>query len=345
MAKTATYRVTVDGADITSKLDPLLISLTINDQAGTHSDTADLELDDSDGVLLMPKAGAEIEIELGWQGEGLSAVFKGKVDEVRSKGARGGGRTLSITAKGIDTLGKTKQPQTKHLDNKSLKDALIEVGKAAGVTDVRVDPKLASIMRDYWSLDAESFLHFGQRIAREVGGTFKVQGTRAVLALRNGGKSPSGAMLPSFHAVWGENLIVWDIAPIVGRPRVKKVKARFYDAEEAKWKKVEADVEDEDAEAEHTHRHAGADEGEAKGRTDSDKATSEREKGEGTVQVDGSAEPRPEGTCILQGARPGADGTYRIDAVKHTAGRGGWTTELTLKQPQDSAGKDTRRAK
>jgi phage protein D len=73
------------------------------------------------------------------------------------------------------------------------------------------------------------------------------------------------------------------------------------------------------------------------------KEASDRNKGEGSVVIDGDSGATPEGLCIVVGARPGIDGAYRIDTVDHELSRdSGFTTTLSLKQPQGSAGTDTR---
>ena len=59
-------------------------------------------------------------VALGWEGEGVRVVFTGTVDEVRSSGSRGSGRTLSITAKGMDTTGKPKEGQQRHFDDSTV---------------------------------------------------------------------------------------------------------------------------------------------------------------------------------------------------------------------------------
>ncbi|RWX72610.1 late control protein [Mesorhizobium sp. M2A.F.Ca.ET.039.01.1.1] len=342
MTKRAIYSVSVAGQDISSRIAPILLSLRISDKEGTHSDTASIELDDSSGMIRFPKTGAPMSVAIGWEGEGFSVVFEGTVDEVKSSGSRGGGRTLSISGKGVDTQGKAKEAQQLHVDNADVKTALSKAGEIAGITDIKVDPSLASIKREWWGLNDESFLHFGERIAREVGGIFKIRGKRAILAAKTGG-SPSGAALASVNAAWGDNLISWDITPAMGRPRHKKVRARFYDKKGAKWKQVEAEVEDEDAEAIFGDRQSRADEDEAKASSDSQAKDAEKQKGGGTVQIDGTASAVPGGTLNLIGARPGIDGAYRIESVDHDYSRSGWTTSCELKQPKGSAGKDTRK--
>ncbi|WP_244859255.1 hypothetical protein [Shewanella dokdonensis] len=62
------YRIVVDGKDISSKLRPRLISLTLEDKRGFEADTLELQLDDSDGQLQLPRKGASMQVLLGWQG-------------------------------------------------------------------------------------------------------------------------------------------------------------------------------------------------------------------------------------------------------------------------------------
>lgn len=344
MAQKSFYRIVVGGQDISSLLAPILISLTVSDKSGTSSDTCQIEIDDTDGRTVMPETGAEISVELGHQGGQSAEVFKGKVDEVRSKGAAGNGRTLTISAKGVDTKSKAKEPQTRHMDNKTLEDALKEAGQAAGVTDIRVDQQLRSIMRPYWSLDAESFIHFGERIAREVGGLFKVSGNRAVMARRNSGQSPSGQPLPTITAAWGDNLMDWDITPQVGRAQYRETRARWFNRQAARWEDVRVQVPTEGGQAQSTSRHTHANRDDAQRQANNDSATADRNKGGGSCTIVGNIAARPEGTCQVVGARPGIDGSYRIEGVEHSlSASSGFVTKLELKQPSGGAGKDSRR--
>jgi len=335
--------VRINGVDVSSAVLPRLTSLSITNKAGTVSDTTSLEFDDAGGVILLPEDGVPIEIQLGDDIGGVATVFRGVVDEVRSSGSRNSGLTLSISGKGVDTKGKAKQQQSRHWDNQSLGDVFRDAAQAAGIGSVRVDPALAGIVRSYWAMQGESFLHWGERIAREVGGTFKVSNDVAILALRNGGQAPSGDALPTIRAAYGDNLISWDIAPILGRPRYRKTRVRYYDPKTAEWKVEDVEVADEKAQAEYTGRYSASDQGEARRAAESRKTDSERGKGGGSITIDGNADAEPEGTVILVGARPGIDGTYRIDSVNHDFSRSsGWTTRLDVKQPQGDAGTDSR---
>lgn len=323
MSKRAAYMVMIAGSDVTSKLNPHLLSLRVSDKVGTHSDTATIELDDTDGRLAMPQQGVPVMILLGWEEQGVRMVFSGTVDEVRSSGSRSG-RTISVTAKGIDTKSKVKQPQQRHFDKKTVKEVLSEAGKSAGIDKVEVDPDLAKIARDYVDMRDESFIHFGERLAREIGGNFRIQGKTATMSKRMGNYT-------SFvTAQWGVNMHSWDIAPKLGRPAFKKTRARWYDRKEAKWKEQDVEVQ-LDADAESVARYPEPNEDQSKGRAESDKATSERDVAEGSVTIEGNTEAIPDGLCIITGARSGIDGPYRIESVDHEYSRSGFTTSLQLK--------------
>ena len=60
MSKRAVFMVMVAGTNITTTLLPVLISLSVSDKVGTHSDTASLEIDDTDGRIVLPQIGAPV---------------------------------------------------------------------------------------------------------------------------------------------------------------------------------------------------------------------------------------------------------------------------------------------
>jgi phage protein D len=335
MSKRAVFMVTVAGINITTTLMPVLISLTVSDNVGTHSDTASLEIDDTGGRIVLPQIGAPVVVALGWEGEGVRVVFTGTVDEVRSSGSRGSGRTLSISAKGMDTTKKPKEGQQRHFDDSTVADILKVAGRTAGVADVEIDPSLAAITRKYFEMRDESFIHMGERLAREIGGNFRIQGTRAIMSKRG------GTYTAAVVAAWGRNLHGWDISPSLGRAQFSQVRARWYDPMKAEWLETEEDTA-LTVDARHDHRYAKHDEDEATQQTASDKATSERDACEGSVTIEGDTSAIPDGLCIVTGARPGVDGPYRIESIRHNYSRGGgFVTQLSLKQPGAGASSDT----
>jgi len=343
----AAYSVFIDGQDLSAGFVAILTSITVIDGAGENADSATIDLDDAGGQISLPRVGAKIMIGLGWQTTGPVVVFEGTVDDIRSNGSRGGGRMLSISAKSADTRSKLKEDSEKHKDKAKLSEVASEWGKDAGLSEVKVHGDIAGIERDYWSMDRESFLSWAARTAREVGATFKVMGDKAVFTPRSSGQSASGKPLPTIRAAWGDNLISWNMSPVLSRDDFKKFEARWYDQKEAKWKTktFEAKEVGEGIEATKMNRFAASDEDRADREAKSQGGESDREKGGGSVEIDGEPAATAEATCTVAGTRPGIDGTYRIEKVTHRYTRSsGYTTTLDLKQPKGDAGKDTRKS-
>ncbi|WP_108459212.1 phage late control D family protein [Devosia naphthalenivorans] len=340
MAWKVAWRVLVDGQDATDGMRPHLISVTVTDKDGTASDTCSLEFDDSGGQISLPRDGAKVQVYL----DGV-LVFSGTVDSVRSSGTRGGGRTLSVGAKGFDAKGKTKEPQSHHMDDATLQQFLDEAAAKAGLSGIQIDPAFANIKRDYWSADAESFLHIGQTLARELNATFKIRDDKAVLAQRGQGTSAVGGAMPTVVGIVGQNVISWSIAPITSRRKFAKTSVRYFDRASASFKSMVVETGIVGADAVNEVRSAAADEDQARAIGEGRKTEGEREGGEGSVELNLAVEAQAEGTFILSGARPGVDGTYRIVSVVKKADRGGGsTTLLELKQPGGGAGADDRPA-
>lgn len=333
------WRVAVDGSDVSAAMRPYLIDIEITDKDGAASDTCSLTFDDSDGRALLPKDGAKMRVWL--QG---ALKFAGTVDSVRSSGTRGGGRLLKVNAKGFDSRGKVKEPQSFHKDDASLEDFFGQAAKQAGLAGVIVGGQIGSVMRDYWSADSESFLQIGQRLAHEFNATFKVRetdaGDMAVLQPRD--QTPLAAV----RGIVGANVISWDIAPFTGRRTSKKGKVKYFDRKEAAFKieEVEFDLDRDLPDATNAIRATAADRAQARGIGEARKSEAQREGGEGTVEMGLTVEAQAEAPFVLSGARPGVDGTYRIVSVRHKASRsGGSTTSVEIKQPQGGAGKDKRK--
>jgi phage protein D len=323
---------------IGTKLAPILTGINVSDQSGTHSDTATVDLNDEGGKIVFPKVGAAIRISLGWEGGAVREVFAGTVDEAKSSGNRGGGMLLSITAKGFDATGKAKEAQERHFDGQTVDQIMTAAASDAGLS-VDVDPDIAGEVIPYIDMRGESLLHFGQRLARMVGASFRVQGDRAVIARR------ASDYTPTITVERGVNLHSWDITPLIGRAAYGETQARYFDRANGVIETVK-DTTGLDATAVHMRREIADDEEAAKRAAKSDAAVSKERSGGGQVTIEGNPDAIPDGLCVLIGARAGIDGSYRIKGVSHSYTRGsGFVTTLELAHPQGEAGKDSRAGK
>lgn len=341
MSLAARWAVKVNGRSVTDRMNPYITSIETVDKAGGSADTATLEFDDAEGQCYLPQKGNDVEIEM----EDV-VVFVGVVDEPESSGTRGGGMTLTVTCTSVDKRGKVKEKQSLHKDDATLEDFLKAVAKKAGITSLKIDQSFKSIKRDWWSTENRNFLQLGRQLAEEFGATFKIRGKTAVFAKRGEGGSPDGGSLPTVRATRFENLITWRIRPAETRQRYAKARLRWYDRKKAKYKKEDVEIGNAPGfDALDIPGAARADQDAAK-RGGKGRATeSEREGGAGDVTIMLDVTARAEGTCVVSGVRPGIDGPYRIETATHRNTRDGAETQLSIKQPQGSAGSDGRKAK
>lgn len=336
------YRVEINGTDVTSRFSPLVTEIDVTKNSKRSAHTAEIKLADPDGSTLLPEDGAKLKIWLGVDGQGLGEVFEGTVNDVNWSIARGGGRTLKISATSADQKGKVKQPALRHKDKGTFKDTATEWGKKAGLT-VQVIGDIGAVERDYWLQQHESFQGWGQRMAEELGASFQIMGDQAIFSPRNEAVSASGQPLTPVYATWGANLLSADISPVIGRPQYQSVVTRYYDRQEAKWKDEKVDVRSANATVKMTDQLAAAGPSHAGSKSKSGSKKSEREKGSGSVTIVGDYTAEPEAPLFAAGLRDGIDGEYIIDAVNHTVSKkNGFETKLTIKKPTGKAGKDSR---
>ena len=93
-----------EAVDITAKVRPRLLSLTLTEKRGGEADQLDILLDDADGQMDLPKKGAALQLKLGWRAGStvpVGLVNKGRflVDEVEWSGPPD---QIRITARSAD---------------------------------------------------------------------------------------------------------------------------------------------------------------------------------------------------------------------------------------------------
>lgn len=341
MPLTIDWAVWVNGQNWTARFNPYVMEIEVTDGSGKDADQARITLAD-DGRIILPKKGAEIRIEI----MGVT-VFSGVLKTPRLTDAKGQGGRMVLQATGHDTEGPGKEGRQVAVKDGTLGEYLTKLGKAAGYT-VKVDPELAKIKRTVWASEGRSFHHHAQQLADEYGGTLKLSGKKAVIAKRGGGNTPSGQQLPTIYATRGANLINVDIEPFDESEAYKDVRFTWFDRKKATFREEKADIRPGltgSSAASAKPKGRASDKQDAKDRAKGKADESERDRGGGSVEIEIEPRAKAEGTCIVQGQREGADGTYRIESATHTlrGGGGASSTKLQLKQPEDKAGKDARK--
>ena len=81
------WRVNLDGRDLTDRIRPRLLDLTLTESRGDEADQLDLRIHDHDGRLEIPRRGVDIVVAIGWEGAALVDKGRFRVDEAQHEGA------------------------------------------------------------------------------------------------------------------------------------------------------------------------------------------------------------------------------------------------------------------
>jgi len=121
-AQAPDYRISIAGQAITPRLRPRLQTLAIRQARGEEADELTLTLEDADTRLQLPRTGVTVQVELGWQGQGVATIGEFIVDEVEHSGAPD---QVHIRGRSADLRAALPVPRTHSYDNTTL-GAIIE---------------------------------------------------------------------------------------------------------------------------------------------------------------------------------------------------------------------------
>jgi len=207
MSAVADFLVTVDGQDITPVLKgrvgagartrPRLIALRLSERRGGDADQLEITLDDSDGRLAIPRAGAAIAVRLGWgSGAGVQVglVDKGRfvVDEIEHGGAPD---QLVIRARSAD-LTSAIRTRREHGWHATTLGVIVRAIAARNRLTAHVAPALAGIPVGALAQSRESDMALLRRLGREHDATATVKRGSLVFAPIGAGVTAGGKPIP-----------------------------------------------------------------------------------------------------------------------------------------------------
>ena len=187
------YQLLIDGKDVSATIRPRLISLNITDNRGFEADTIDIELDDSDGKLAMPRRGARMRVMIGWQGQPLVDKGEYTIDEVEHTGTPD---KLTIRGKSADlrgNLNKLRQTSYHQQTVGSIVDAIAQRHCLIPACAER----FKGMQIDHIDQQNESDPAFLTRLAGQCGALTTVKSGRLLFIGQGKGITASGKPLPS----------------------------------------------------------------------------------------------------------------------------------------------------
>ncbi|MGJ0637391.1 phage late control D family protein [Xenorhabdus bovienii] len=190
---TPVYVLSADDKNINALIQNRLVSLSLADNRGFEADQLDIELDDSDGQLSLPRRGVELSLHLGWQGEPL--IHKGKfiVDEIEYSGAPD---KITVRARSADFRATLNISREESYHQKTVSDIVRTLAQRNNLQP-EIDKTLAEINLSHIDQTNESDGSFLTRLAKQEGAIATVK-NGCLLFIRQGqNKAASGQPLPA----------------------------------------------------------------------------------------------------------------------------------------------------
>ena len=169
-----------------------LVDLTVTDEAGEQSDSAEIRFDDRDSRIKLPPTGAYLEISVGWDTENLTKMGRYAVDEFELSRPSA---AIAIRAKGADMHSGLKAQKTRSWDEISIGDLVGGIAADHGL-EPRVGDSLRGIRIRHLDQADESDLHLLTRLAGHSDGVAKPASGTFLFVRRGHARSASGTLMP-----------------------------------------------------------------------------------------------------------------------------------------------------
>lgn len=191
-SSTPAFRLTMEGADVTQKIEKRLISLTLTDNRGFEADQLDIELNDADGRLLLPRRGVVLKLALGWKGQPLISKGSYTVDEIEHTGTPD---KLMLRARSADFRETLNTRREKSWHKTTVGDITREIAARNKLTPALGDD-IAGVAIDHLDQTNESDASFLMRLGRQCGAVACVKSGNLLFIRQGQGKTASGKPLP-----------------------------------------------------------------------------------------------------------------------------------------------------
>lgn len=186
------FNITLEGQAITTVLNKRLMSLTLTDNRGFEADQLDLELDDADGQIVLPRRGAVIRLALGWKGQPLFPKGTFTVDEIEHSGTPD---RLTIRARSADFRDTLNIRREKSWHKTTLGTVVKEIAERHKLK-MALGKELADKVLDHMDQTNESDGSFLMRLARQFGVIASVKEGNLLFIRQGQARTASGKPLP-----------------------------------------------------------------------------------------------------------------------------------------------------
>lgn len=216
------FKVVVAGVDVTQRLESHLSSMTLVACREDHADQLDLEFEDTQGRIAMPRKGVSIEVALGFDTTGMCLQGSYVVDEVEHRGAPD---TISVRARSARVSGPLAVRKERSWSDTTVGHIVSVIAGEQGLTP-RVSGTLAN--QPVSQLDqTESDMALLRRLGKHWDAVATVKNGNLIFAPIGHGKTTGGTELPTLtlYRSSGDRHYFQEI----DRSAYTGVRARWYD--------------------------------------------------------------------------------------------------------------------
>ncbi|MEB0137981.1 MULTISPECIES: contractile injection system protein, VgrG/Pvc8 family [unclassified Undibacterium] len=339
----AAFKITLDEQDLTARIAPRLLSLTLSEASGDDSDQLDLQLDDADGQLALPPRGATIRLQIGWAESGQSGqsggayglIDKGSftVDEIEHSGAPD---TLTLRARTANLIDQFRLAQDNSFHATTL-GSIIELIAFRNELAAGIAESLRDILVAHVDQTRESDAAFLRRLGKQYDAVATVKNHTLLFLPINQSRALSGKEL----AVIRLNRHSGDSHRYhsAEREHYSGVRAFWYDSQEAMRRSVVAGAPGNSKRLRSTYATP------AEARQAAQAEWQRQQRGLATLELTlalGNPALMPQSPVIVNGYKDEIDQTAWLAVkVSHQLSAAGFTTRLelaTLTAPADTEG-------
>ncbi|WP_164276569.1 phage late control D family protein [Stenotrophomonas sp. B1-1] len=327
------WQVLLDGQDLTDRLAPRLLDLSLTESRGDQADEVTLRVHDHDGRLALPRRGVTLQVAIGWRDSGLFDKGTFKVDDVEHSGAPD---IVSIRARSADLTGAVRSRRERSWHDTTLGEILSAIAAEHGLRPSIAD-SLASVAIAHLDQANESDINLLTRLAKRFDAVSTVKAGTLIFAPIGAGVTASGTPLPGVlitRASGDQHRYT-----VADRDSYTGVRAYWSDRRNARRNGVLVGTADNEKKLQATYANAE----EARQQAEAEFKRLER----GTAQLSyrlalGRADIYPEQTVTVRGFKPEIDGTdWLVAKTTHTLdGSGGFTTALELERGGETKSTD-----
>ena len=328
------FKLEVDGSDISAVIGDRLLSIRVNDDAGQKSDTLDIMLDDRDGELPIPSSKAKIKCSLGYEETDLNYMGEFTIDEIT---LQENPSKMGIRAKASDSSSEFKATKTRSWHDTTIGEIVSTIAGEHGlVPTVHADYQSREVT--HIDQENESDAHFLTRMASIYGAVSKPADGRLIFVPEGSGLSASGQALQA-ATIPAEEILTLR-GTVKDRGAYSGVITRFRNKETNLEEEVETKGNDgwffgagpmfRDKKL-YTSRDMAEQAGQAR----------LRQLQSGTVTIDFTIRGRPdifaERPISLEGVRAPLAGTWIVKNVTHEYNASGYTTKISAGSGPEAA--------